>query len=537
MAALSAVMHAVHMDNVVKASEGTMGKGSVIAILAVALLVFVGGDLESVYISVLFGLRLVVILRLPVRSYLPAALLEAALISINPGYAIFTYEDATAYQAHLCGIAATYLSAWFLVQDSRFGTGERPQVFSRYVLFIGAVSAATITAVLTFEHFSNPRDFFYLVSAAYAKLAIFALSSAVFGFFAVYVIEHPGYRRGSIVMALVMPILLYVLYRAGAEVFDMLNNLSFIYLVLLLLIGGLAVTAYRFGVLTTWVGCLSAVFIISSQHNGWTLSTWHGAMSYLIFLCIFNLYIAFFINRLNMAKADLAESKKREEILIRNMQEIVHSQNRVMTDKLDQVVRDLHDEVGQGLVAASIYIRSLENSLESSTAQRAFEKGSAMLEATSVSIRNMLNSLDRDPVNYAYLSQELATGRIAQLLRGSGIGYRFAITPESSGWSEVTPELYSYMHRFFQESVTNILRHSRANQCLITLRMRMTENQIRIIGCVRDNDVDRNFDFNKNGAIGLDSLVQKTHQVGGILRHGRKAAFKKIGFLLQVQRR
>jgi hypothetical protein len=64
----------------------------------------------------------------------------------------------------------------------------------------------------------------------------------------------------------------------------------------------------------------------------------------------------------------------------------------------------------------------------------------------------------------------------------------------------------------------------------------MTENQIRIIGCVRDNDVDRNFDFNKNGAIGLDSLVQKTHQVGGILRHGRKAAFKKIGFLLQVPR-
>ena len=52
---------------------------------------------------------------------------------------------------------------------------------------------------------------------------------------------------------------------------------------------------------------------------------------------------------------------------------------------------------GQGLVAASIYIRSLESSLESANARRAFEKGSAMLESTSVSIRNMLNSLNREP--------------------------------------------------------------------------------------------------------------------------------------------
>jgi signal transduction histidine kinase len=525
------------MNRVSKAKTEAMSKGSIIAILALTLLVFIGGDIESVYISALFGLRLVIILRLPVRYYLPAALLETALVSINPGYGIYSHVDTIAYQAHLIGIATTYLSAWFLVRDVRSSAGERPAIFPRYVLFIGAVSAATITAMLAFEHLSNPRDFFYLISAAYAKLAIYSLSAVVFGFFAVYVIEYPGYKRGSVAMALTMPILLFLLYRAGTWAFEILNNISFIYLALLLVIGGLAVTAYRFGVLTTWVGCFSAVLIISSQHNGWTLNTWNGAISYLIFLCIFNLYIAFFINRLNQAQERLVESKRREELLIRSMQDIVHSQNVVITERMDQVVRDLHDEVGQGLVAASIYIRSLENSLESVNAKRAFEKGSAMLESTSISIRNMLNSLDRQPMNYAYLSQELASGRIAQLLHGSGVGYHFTITPESPAWSEVPPGIYAYIHRFFQESVTNILRHSRADQCWIDLRLRIRTDQILITGSIRDNDTQRDFNFNKTGSTGLDGLVQKTRQAGGILRHGRKPAFKKIGFLLQVPRR
>lgn len=525
------------MNRVSKAKTETMSKSVIIAILALSLIVFLISDIEGVYISTLFGLRLVVILRLPARYYLPAALLEVAIVSINPGYGIYNFLDPIAYQAHLIGIATTYLSAWFLVRDIKSYKGERPATFAHYMLFIGAISAATITAMMTFEHFNNPRDFFNLISTAYAKLAIFSLSSVVFGFFAMYVIDNPGYKRGSIAMALVMPILLYLLYRLGVAVFGILNNLSFIYLILLLLIGVLAVTAYRFGVLTTWVGCLSAVLILSSQHNGWTLSTWHGAISYLTFLCIFNLYIAFFINRLNQTQERLADSKKREELLIRSMQDIVHSQNVVFTERMDQVVRDLHDEVGQGLVAASIYIRSLENSLESADARRAFEKGSAMLESTSVSIRNMLNSLDRQPMNYGYLSQELASGRIAQLLKGSGVGYHFTITPESPTWSEVRPEIYAFIHRFFQESVTNILRHSRADQCWIDLRIRVRINQILIAGSIRDNDIQRYFNFNKIGSIGLDGLVQKTRQLGGILRHGRKPAFKKIGFLLQVPRR
>ena len=101
------------MNRAFKAKTETMSKGSIIAVLALSLLVFIGGDIEGIYISTLFGLRLVVILRLPARYYLPAALLEAAMVSINPGYGIYNFLDHIAYQAHLVGIATTYLSAWF----------------------------------------------------------------------------------------------------------------------------------------------------------------------------------------------------------------------------------------------------------------------------------------------------------------------------------------------------------------------------------------------------------------------------------------
>ncbi len=509
----------------------------IVGTMALVFAAFMYGDVEGVYISVLFGLRLVIVLRLPKAYYAPAALLEAILIAINPSGRIFAFEDVNAYQAHLVGIAATYLAAWVLSGDRIAPLPGKAPRFAGYMLFIGAVLAATILAILAYEHFSNPRDFFFLISSAYAKLAIYALSAVIFGFFAAYTIDNPGLSRRSIAVCVLLPIALYLLYQGAVAAFGVLNNPSFIYLVLLLLIAGLAVTAYRFGVFAAWTGCISAVFVISSQHNGWSLSTWHAVISYLIFLSIFTLYIAFFLNRLNLAKAHLEKSKMREELLIRNMQEIVHSQNALDNERLDRVVRDLHDEVGQSLVAASIYIRSLERSLDSANAQRAFEKGSEMLESTSVSIRNMLNSLNREPVNYAYLSQELVSGKIAQLLHRSGIAYRFNISPESPGWSEVPPEIYAFLHRFFQESVTNILRHSHADRCHITLRMRLHADHLRIAGSVRDNDVTRLFDFNKKGSIGLDGLVQRTREAGGVLRHGRKPNFKKIGFVLQVPRR
>lgn len=536
MAVAETLLHHVSM-----AKSFTDGKALpspfVFGVMALVFAASIFGDVEGLFISVLFGIRLVVILRLRRAYYMPAAILEAILVSVNPSSRIFPFDDGNAHQAHLSGIAATYLSAWFLSGDRLAPLPPRKPRFIGYVLFISAVTAATILAIVAYEHYSKPSDFFFLVSSAYAKLAVHALSAVIFGFFAAYVIDHPGLSRRSIAVSLLLPPVLYLLYLAAAAAFGILNNPSFIYLMLLLLIGGLAVTAYRFGVFSAWTGCISAVLVFSGQHNGWSLSTWHAVISYLIFLNTFILYIAFFINRLNQAKVHLDESKKREELLIRNMQEIVHSQNALNSERLDRVVRDLHDEVGQSLVAASIYIRSLEHSLDSEGARRAFEKGSAALEATSISIRNMLSSLSREPVNYAYLSQELMSGRIAQILRGSGVSYRFAITPESPGWGEVPPEIYAFMHRFFQESVTNILRHSHADQCRIALRMRLTDEHIRIIGCVRDNDLIRNFDFNKKGSTGLDGLVQKTRQAGGILRHGRKATFKKIGFLLQVPRR
>lgn len=512
----------------------SMPRPLILGVMALVFAAFIIADIEGVYISVLFGIRLVVILRLPRAYYVPAALIEAILIAVNPSNRIFSYHEVAAYQAHLAGIIATYLSAWVLSGDRLAPLPPRNPAFLDYVLFIGAVSAATILAILAYEHFSNPRDFFYLVSSAYAKLAIYALSAVIFGFFAAYTIENPGLSPRSIAISGLMPFALYLLYQSATAIFGILNNPSFIYLVLLMLIAVLVVTAYRFGVFAAWVGCISTVFVISSQHNGWSLSTWHAVISYLIFLSIFTLYIAFFLNRLNLAKAHLEKSKLREELLIRNMQEIVHSQNALNSERLDRVLRDLHDEVGQSLVAASIYIRTLEHSLDSANARRAFEKGSAMLEATSVSIRNMLNRLNREPVNYAYLSQELVSGRIAQLLRGSGIDYRFSITPQSPGWGEVPPEIFAFMHRFFQESVTNILRHSRADQCHITLRMRLRSDHLRIAGSVRDNDVTRLFDFNKKGSIGLDGLIQRTREAGGVLRHGRKPRFKKIGFVLQV---
>jgi hypothetical protein len=119
------------MNRAFKAKTETMSKGSIIAVLALSLLVFIGGDIEGIYISTLFGLRLVVILRLPARYYLPAALLEAAMVSINPGYGIYNFLDPIAYQAHLVGIATTYLSAWFLVRDIKSSAGERPAIFPR----------------------------------------------------------------------------------------------------------------------------------------------------------------------------------------------------------------------------------------------------------------------------------------------------------------------------------------------------------------------------------------------------------------------
>lgn len=165
---------------------------SVVALAALPL--FMALDIEGVYVSVLFGLRVYAAFNLRPVHYPVVALLELALVAANPFNRLlpdFGAFNPETLAVHAAGIAATYVCAWLLRADiDRIGSRiERAPLALGTVL--AALSAGTGAAVVLAEYLSAGGEPSYLVSAAFARLNVYVTTALLFGIYAVFARARP----------------------------------------------------------------------------------------------------------------------------------------------------------------------------------------------------------------------------------------------------------------------------------------------------------------------------------------------------------
>jgi two-component system sensor histidine kinase DesK len=185
-----------------------------------------------------------------------------------------------------------------------------------------------------------------------------------------------------------------------------------------------------------------------------------------------------------------------------------------VADERLRFARDLHDLLGHSL---SVIV------LKSEVAARVLERGdpertSAELREIQAVARRALAEAREAVAGYRRptLESEIAAAR--QALDAAGIAYEDRIEPEA-----LAPEVEAVLAWAVREGVTNVVRHSDAHRCRITVARRHDEVVARI-----DDDGtgaatvagDEPPTPEVHRGSGLDGMAERAARVGGELRAG-----------------
>lgn len=145
-----------------------------------------------------------------------------------------------------------------------------------------------------------------------------------------------------------------------------------------------------------------------------------------------------------------------------------------------KIVQDLHDGVGQSLVALKINLGLLPVHTDEETLRKHAGKTVKMVDEAIAEIRNVIGNLEPIALKKEGLSASIRS-LCEKLTRISGIRFRCNISDAIPVWNE-TEELNIY--RIVQECLTNIIKHSGATQADINM---LALDQNRFLISVIDN--------------------------------------------------
>lgn len=510
------------------------------AIAFAMLPLFMALNIEGVYVSVLFGLRIYAVFSLRPAYYPVAALLELALVAVNPFDRLFPYDgilNPETMTVHGAGVAGTYLCAWLLRGDIRRLDLRANRAPRGLAILLMALSLATATAAILAEYLSADHDLSYLISATFTRISVYVTTALLFGVYALFARARPTLipRRALITVAMMLLVVLVmdVMY----QLFNLSGNLSVVFLFMTLCLLVSVYLSFRYGRMPAVAASFTCIVAFSAIHDGWSLNTWHANAVYLLLFTVSCLYAAIHAERMRASERSLLESAQREGNLIRNLQELELSLEARNAEYVNGIIRSLHDDVGQGLVAANLYLRVLQGRTQDPGALEAAGKASEMLEYAEKRMRAVLNKLADEHMDFGAIHAELAVGRIATLLRASGIEYRLLVNRNSPVWHELDAVHWRFIYRFCQESVTNLLRHSRADACRIQLLAHQDDRGGCVLVSIRDSDTANYYDFDRADSMGLKNLMSAGSSLGGRFHHRLRPGFKKMTFYFRVPAR
>ena len=180
-----------------------------------------------------------------------------------------------------------------------------------------------------------------------------------------------------------------------------------------------------------------------------------------------------------------------EELVHRRTQELSHLTRRLMNvqeSERDALSREIHDELGQSLIALKLKLQHLHQTLQPGPpAQQECEAVVEYLDGIIEGCRRMAHRLS--PLVLEHLGLSRALHRLTENLAASS-PLRFHVTIDLEGMPENT-ERDANIYRIAQEGLTNILKHARASH--VQIEARFSDNVVRL----RIQDDGRGFETEK----------------------------------------
>lgn len=195
------------------------------------------------------------------------------------------------------------------------------------------------------------------------------------------------------------------------------------------------------------------------------------------------------------------------------LQQLVAHQEQIKEEERKRIAREIHDDLGQNLLALRIDISMLH--ARTGLGHKRLHKWAGVvldnLDATIKSVRSIINDLR--PFELELGLQAAVEWQLRAFERISGIACRLTIA-DAAFVQALSDEQTLAVFRILQESLSNIARHSRATEAEVTLsRSRRTFSMT-----VKDNGVGTNTgDRRKASSFGIVGIRERISSLGGEL--------------------
>ena len=224
--------------------------------------------------------------------------------------------------------------------------------------------------------------------------------------------------------------------------------------------------------------------------------------------------------RIVVTYEDITAEKKAQEDLERSRQDLrnlsVHLQS-VREEERTRVARKIHDELGQSLTALQMDLSWLENRLpaDNKNIREKTRNMSELVDSTIESVHKITTELRPSLLDDLGLSAAIEW-QAGDFQKRSGIICQAAIR---CGKDIMDKELATSIFRIFQETLTNIARHSKATQCRVSLTERGKELCLE----VTDNGTGiTQWQIDDPHSFGMIGMRERAHLWGGTV-HVRNA--------------
>jgi len=188
----------------------------------------------------------------------------------------------------------------------------------------------------------------------------------------------------------------------------------------------------------------------------------------------------------------------------------------IQESERSRLARELHDQIGQSLTAIKINLQSLMLRSDALRHVPHIEDGIRIVDATIAQVRDLSLALRPPQLDDLGLAAALRW-HLDRQAKASGVVVRLE---EDLGGGDFDPELQSACFRIVQEAVNNALRHARATEIRVVIRIEGEHVAIVVA------DDGAGFDIGAahaaaaaGGSLGLISMEERAALAGGQLQY------------------
>lgn len=238
--------------------------------------------------------------------------------------------------------------------------------------------------------------------------------------------------------------------------------------------------------------------------EGWYLGSYTNAVTFAVFGTLMYRRYVNAIAEVERVNANLAERLQAREAELeqshRRLREVEKRQT--ISDERQRLMQDMHDGLGSSLISA---IRSVENGRLSD------EKVSHILRSCLDDLKLTIDSMEPLEEDLLLLLATLRY-RLGPRLEGSGVALRWEVQEiPPLDWLDPTSALH--ILRIVQESIANILRHTRATEIRVGTAPEAEGVRVTIEDNGQGFDVDKA--MAEAGGRGMQNQLRRAQAIGG----------------------